>query len=125
MSEYQYYEFQAIDRPLTDKEQQAVSQLSSRVDPHPRQAVFVYHYSSLRTSAKQLLAKYYDALFYIANWGTTRLAFRFPKELVDVTQLEPYCVEDFISCQTIGDYVVLDMQRSDEDGGYGWTEGEG
>jgi len=35
--------------------------------------VFVYHYSDLRTSAKELLTKYFDALFYIANWGTTRL----------------------------------------------------
>ena len=39
MSEYQYYEFQAIDRPLTPKEQQAVAQLSSRVDPHPRDLI--------------------------------------------------------------------------------------
>jgi hypothetical protein len=42
---YQYYEFQAIDRLLTAEEQQAVARLSSRVDPHPRQAVFVYHWS--------------------------------------------------------------------------------
>ncbi|MBK9053924.1 MAG: hypothetical protein IPL78_24335 [Chloroflexi bacterium] len=102
MSEYQYYEFQAIDRPLTEEEQRAVSRLSSRVDPHPRQAVFVYHYSDLPTNAKQLLAKYYDAMFYIANWGTTQLMFRFPQELVDVRQIEPYCVEDSITCETIG-----------------------
>jgi hypothetical protein len=43
MSEYQYYESQAIDRPLTDEEQQAVARLSSRVHSHPREAVFVYH----------------------------------------------------------------------------------
>jgi hypothetical protein len=29
MSEYQYYEFQAIDRPLTREEQEAVASLSS------------------------------------------------------------------------------------------------
>lgn len=92
MSEYQYYEFQAIDRPLTAEEQQSVSKLSSRVEPHPRRAVFVYHYSDLRANAKELLAKYYDAMFYIANWGTTRLLFRFPRHLIDVKQLEPYCV---------------------------------
>jgi hypothetical protein len=45
MSTYQYYEFQAIDRLLTDEEQQAVAQLSSRLEPHPRQAVFVYHWN--------------------------------------------------------------------------------
>ena len=43
MSEYQYYEFQAIDRPLTPEEQEAVARLSSRVAPHPRRTVFVYH----------------------------------------------------------------------------------
>jgi hypothetical protein len=31
MSEYQYYEFQAIDRPLTPEEQAEVQRLSSRV----------------------------------------------------------------------------------------------
>ena len=126
MSEYQYYEFQAIDRPLTDEEQRAVSRLSSRVDPHPRQAVFVYHYSDLPTNAKQLLAKYYDAMFYIANWGTTQLMFRFPQKLVDVRQIEPYCVEDSITCETIGEYVILDILWNDEGGEYDdWVEGEG
>jgi hypothetical protein len=125
MSEYQYYEFQAIDRPLTPEEQQAVSKLSSRVEPHPRRAVFVYHYSDLRANAKELLARYYDAMFYIANWGTTRLMFRFPRQLIDLKQIEPYCVEDYITCEVIGDYVVLAIEWRDEDGRYGWVDGEG
>jgi len=125
MSEYQYYEFQAIDRPLTAEEQQAVSKLSSRVEPHPRRAVFVYHYSDLRANAKELLAKYYDAMFYIANWGTTRLLFRFPRHLIDLKQLEPYCVEDYITCEIINDYAVLEMCWDTEDGLYGWVDGEG
>lgn len=125
MSEYQYYEFQAIDRPLTAEEQQAVSKLSSRVEPHPRRAVFVYHYSDLRANAKELLARYYDAMFYIANWGTTRLLFRFPRHLIDVKQMEPYCVEEYITCEIINDYVVLEMQWNVEDGYYDWVDGEG
>ena len=67
MSEYQYYEFQAIDRPLTPKEQQAVAQLSSRVDPHPRRAVFTYSWSDFPASAQDILARYYDAMLYMAN----------------------------------------------------------
>lgn len=67
MSTYQYYEFQAIDRPLTVEEQHAVSNLSSRVEPHLRRSVFIYHYSDLGADPKELLAKYYDAIFYIAN----------------------------------------------------------
>jgi hypothetical protein len=125
MSEYQYYEFQAIDRPLTDEEQRAVSSLSSRVEPHPRRAIFVYHYSDLRTDPKALLIKYYDAMFYIANWGTTRLMFRFPKNLADVKKIEPYCVEEYITCESTGEYVILDMHWDEEGGYYGWIEGEG
>ncbi len=126
MSEYQYYEFQAIDRPLTEEEQRAVSRLSSRVDPHPRRAVFVYNYSDLPANEQELLVKYYDAMFYIANWGTTRLMFRFPQALIDVRQIESYCVEDAVTCETIGEYVVLDIFWNDEGGEYSdWVEGEG
>ena len=125
MSEYQYYEFQAIDRPLTTEEQRAVSNLSSRVDPHPRRAVFVYHYTGLPADARELLAKYFDAMFYIANWGTTRLMFRFPPKLIDFRQIEPYCVEPYVTCETIGDYVILDMRWDDQEGYGGWVEGEG
>jgi hypothetical protein len=48
-------------------EQQAVAQLSSRVDPHPRRAVFVYHWSSFRGNPSEILTKYYDAMLYEAN----------------------------------------------------------
>ncbi len=42
MSEYQYYEFQAIDRPLTEEQQAYMRSLSSRVELTPTQAVFTY-----------------------------------------------------------------------------------
>ena len=60
MSTYQYYEFQAVDRPLTAEEQQAIAKLSSRVDPHPRQAVFVYHWSGFPGNSREILARYYQ-----------------------------------------------------------------
>lgn len=40
MSEYQYYEFQALDRPLTQEERAAISQLSSRANPTATSASF-------------------------------------------------------------------------------------
>jgi hypothetical protein len=63
-------------------------------------------------------------MFYIANWGTTRLLFRFPRHLIDVKQVEPYCVEDYITYDIVNDYVVLEMQWDDEEY-YAWTDGEG
>jgi hypothetical protein len=131
VSEYRYYEFQAIDRPLTPEEQQAVARLSSRVDPHPWRAVFTYSFGGgLRRRAEDLLAEYFDVLLYLANWGSRQLAFRFPKGLVDPEQLRQYNVEtleypsDTITVTTGEEYAILDIQLHEEEG-LGWIEGEG
>ena len=128
MSTYQYYEFQAIDRPLKPEEQEAVARLSSRVHPHPRRAVFVYHWSSFRGSTDDILARYYDAMLYVANWGSKRLMFRFPRSAIDLEQVQVYCrpryVDEFISFTTVGEHVLLDISFHEEEGS-GWIEGEG
>jgi len=131
LSEYQYYEFQAIDRPLTEEEQQAVARLSSRVDPHPRRAVFTYSFGGgLRRRAEDLLAEYYDAMLYLANWGSRQLMFRFPKSLVDREQMQQYNVatmdypSDAVNVYTKDEYAILDIQLHEEEG-LGWIEGEG
>lgn len=128
MSDYQYYEFQAIDRFLTEEEQQAVAALSSRVHPHPRQAVFVYHWSSFRGNPREVLTKYYDAMLYMANWGSRQLMFRFPRAALDLERAMAYCqpliVRDYVSLSTVGEYAILNIEFYDEEGG-GWVEGEG
>ena len=86
MSEYQYYEFQAVDRPLTPEEQAKVSSLSSRTTASAYSASFVYHWSDLPANEEDLLAKYFDALLYLANWGTSRLLFRFPRSAIETEQ---------------------------------------
>ena len=125
MSEYQYYEFLAMERPLTKQEQSAVARLSSRVDPHPTRAVFVYNYSDFPGSAADVLAKYYDAMFYITNWGSVQLAFRFPKALVDVARIRPYCVDMYLTCDEVGEYTIVNFERQDDGGFDDWIEGEG
>ncbi len=124
MSEYQYYEFQTIDRPLTDEEQTDISRLSSRVALTANQAVFTYQYGDFRGNPEQVLAQYFDAMLYMANWGTKQLMFRMSKSLIDIEQVQLYCVEDYISCSVKGEYVVLDIHFY-EDGGEFWVEGEG
>lgn len=128
MSTYQYYEFQAIDRPLTAEEQQAVAKLSSRVEPHPRQAVFVYHWSDLPGNPRQILAKYYDAMLYMANWGSRQLMLRFPLSALDLDEVQAYCqpliVQDYLSLSTVGEYALLDITFHPEES-YDWVEGEG
>lgn len=132
MSEYQYYEFRAIDRPLTEEEQRTIGKLSSRVNLSPTQAIFVYHYSDFPANAEEILARYFDAMLYMANWGSCQLMFRFPKTVIDLEQVRPYCppydIEEFmpffVSFTEKEAHVVLNIEWHEE-GGWGWIEGEG
>lgn len=123
MSEYQYHEWQAVDRVLTPEEQAAVNDLSSHIEVSSSRAVVTYHWSDFRHDPKQVLLKYFDAYFYLANWGSLRLMFRFPKGLLDEADIEPYCIDEFITFETIGKYQVLDLDFNPEDGG-GWMEAD-
>lgn len=124
MSEYQFYEFQTLDRRLTDQEQSEIRKLSSRVALTPTHAVFTYQFGDFRGDPIQVLARYFDAMLYLANWGTRRLLFRFPRALIPRKRVERYCVEDVITFEDVGEWRVLDF-RWDEEGGSDWVEGEG
>jgi hypothetical protein len=50
--------------------------------------VVTYHWSGFRHDARQVLLKYFDAYFYLANWGSLRLMFR-SKGLLDEADIEP------------------------------------
>jgi hypothetical protein len=125
MSEYQYYEFQAIDRPLTTKEQGEIRQLSSRVKLTPTQAIFLYNYGNFRERPENVLTQYFDMMFYIANWGTWQLVFRFPKAIVDPKWFQPYDLPDTITISTTSKYIILNIHITEEEGIRGWVEGEG
>lgn len=124
MSEYQYYEFQALDRPLTQAQRDAISRLSSRVKPTATTAQFTYSHGDFPGDPQEILAQYFDVMYYIANWGTQQLTFRFPQSLISQTEIAPYCLEDCISLSWSGDWAILDWQFNTEEG-LGWIEGEG
>lgn len=125
MSEYQYYEFQAIDRPLTQEERAAICELSSRVKPTATSASFTYSYGNFRGDPKQVLARYFDIMYYITNWGTQQLMFRFPTSLINRETIELYCIDNYISLSFAGDWAILDWEFSQEEGFNDWIEGEG
>lgn len=68
MSEYQYYEFRCIDRPLTAEEQKEIGGWSSRTHPTSTGAIFIYNYRDFPKDEKRVVEQYFDAMFYIANW---------------------------------------------------------
>ena len=94
MSEYQYYEFRAIDHPLTDDQKEKISVLSSRANVTSHSATFVYNYSDFRGNTEQLMSDYFDVMLYMANWGSRHLMFRIPCLLIDTKQMKPYCISE-------------------------------
>jgi len=125
MSEYQYYEWQTLERPLSAAEQAAVNGLSSHIDVTSSQAIVTYNWGDFKHDPIHVLAEYFDAHLYMANWGTRRLAFRFPKGLVDVDAIERYCDEDHVHIQTMGDVQVLEFEMNEEEGFDEWIEERG
>ena len=125
MSEYQYYEWQTIDRPLTASEQREVNALSSHMDTvTSTQAVVTYSWGDFKHDPQQVLLKYFDAFLYDSNFGTRRLMFRLPKDLVDVSSIQSYLVEDQITLEAHGAYLVLEIQINEESDFFEWVESD-
>ncbi|MBX2999369.1 MAG: hypothetical protein KF893_12715 [Caldilineaceae bacterium] len=115
MSEYQYYAWQSMDRPLTADERKQVDRLSSHMTVTASGAWVEYHWSNFKHDPIQVLADYFDVFFYFANWGSKRLAFRFPKALLDAQAIQPYLVDTYATLESFGDYYVLDFDLSEEE----------
>ena len=58
MSEYQYYEFQAIDRPLTEKEMRELRSYSTRARITPTSFVNDYSWGSFKGNKDAWMEKY-------------------------------------------------------------------
>ncbi|WP_409493664.1 hypothetical protein [Amycolatopsis sp. cmx-11-12] len=120
MSEYQYYEFLAIDRPLDERQQAAVRSLSTRATITATSFVNEYHWGDFHGDPNRLMERYYDAHMYVANWGTHRLMLRLPRRLLDLHAVEDYCVDDHLSARTTDQFLVLDLTSEDESGDFGY-----
>ncbi len=126
MSEYQYYEWQTIDRPLDPNERKAVSLLSSHMETvTSTQAAVSYSWGDFKHDPRQVLLQYFDAHLYLANWGTRRLMFRFPKSAIDPDAIQPYCRENFLTLELEGNFITLEFALDEEEPGDEWLEATG
>ena len=128
MSEYQYYEFVAVDGPISDEGLQYARNCSSRAEVSRFRWQNEYHFGDFHGSVETLL-KYYDVHFYIANWGTVRLGLAFPAGSLTLEAVEPYLrggehYEETLTAKKIGDRLIVWWERNEEGGG-GWTDGGG
>ncbi|HYH99832.1 hypothetical protein [Hyalangium sp.] len=110
MSEYQYYEFRAVDRPLTDKEQAELRALSTRAEISAYHFSNVYHWGNFKGSPDEMVERYFDAHLYVTNWGVRRLMLRLPMRLFDAERASPFLEGELPALQTTGDKVILTFE---------------
>ncbi len=124
MSEYQYCEFRAIDRPLDQNERDKLRTLSTRAEITATSLTNTYQWGSFKGDPAKLMDLYFDAFVYVSNWGTYRLMFRIPRRFIDVETVSAYCDDETLSMTVSKNHVVLEFcinQEAPDD----WVEGEG
>ena len=127
MSEYQYYEFQAIDRPLGEAERAALRSLSSRARITTTGFTNHYDWGDFKGDPRQLLERYFDLHLYLTNWGTRRLMMRLPGRLVERRRLGVLLRDvDWVEVWEAGEHLIVDMYRVEVEEGYeDWDDGTG
>ena len=116
MSEYQYYEFQAIDRPLDEADRKALRSLSSRAQITATSFTNHYQWGDFKGSPRQLMERWFDLHLHIAYWGTRRLMIRLPKRLIDQDRLDALLMgTDLAELIEAGDNLILDIRDEGED----------
>lgn len=115
MSEYQYFEFQAVDRPLSENEMQELRSYSTRARITPMSFFNEYNWGDFKGNADEWMIKYFDAFLYFANWGTHVLKLRLPSRLLDPKTVKEYCGESaYIRAKN--NKIILNFASEDEEG---------
>ena len=69
MSEYQYYEFQAIDHPLDNTDREALRALSTRAQITATSFTNSYKWGDFQGNPDTLMEHWFDLHLYLANWA--------------------------------------------------------
>jgi len=115
MSEYQYYEFQAVDRPLTEKEISDLRGFSSRAKITMHSFTNEYSWGSFKGDENLWMERYFDGFLYYANWGTHILKLRLPSALLDLKTAQFYCRKHHLSARLNRDKIIIDFLSENED----------
>jgi hypothetical protein len=117
VSEYQSYDFVALDRPLTPREMRELRTLSKRAEITPTRFWNEYHWGDFKADPTKLVARYFDAFMHFTSWGTRRLMLRVPTKRVDAGDLRPYFVGEAARATLARDHLVVDLHSSLEERG--------
>ena len=127
MSEYQYYEFLAIDRPLTAEEVSDLRALSTRAHISPVSFSNEYNWGNFKGNPDKLMQLYFDAHVYVANWMTAIFMVRLPIEALAKETAEALAVRytlDFKATQTHW-IITWSLEEAEDYDRFGMEDGRG
>jgi hypothetical protein len=125
VSEYQYYDFKAIDHALTKTEMVALRAISTRAVITTTSFTNHHEWGDLKADPLKVLEKYFDAFVYVANWGTREFHLRLPQELADLKRLKSILPGKAARVRSAGKFVIVSFESEvepddDWDDGTGW-----
>lgn len=127
MSEYQYYEFLAIDRPLTVEEMSDLRAISTRAHITPVSFTNEYEWGDFKGNPFDLMRRFFDAHVYVANWMTAVFMVRLPIEAIPKKTAEAIPVDDVLDLDATKTHWIITW-RLDESENYdrfGMEDGRG
>jgi hypothetical protein len=125
MSEYQYYEFLALDQSLTREQRAELRSISSRAEITAKKFVSEYQWSELQGDPRAMVERYFDAFMYWANFGTRQLMFRLPLGTLDTEAAKPFGRSEAFSVTEAGSHVIFSFLADRDPDGWKDEEPEG
>lgn len=83
MSEYRYYEFAALDTPLTRAQQAELRKLSTRAAITPTSFSNEYHWGDLKGDPVDWMARYFDAHLFVDEGDCQQFMLTVPRHVLD------------------------------------------
>ena len=127
MSEYQYYEFLAIDRPLTEDEMAELRALSTRATITPVSFTNEYNWGDFKGNPDKLMQRYFDAHLYVANWMTAIFLVRLPIEAFSKETVEAMRVPFILDFKATKTHWIItwSLEESENYDRFGMDDGRG
>jgi hypothetical protein len=120
VSEYLYYEFRAVDRPLTYREIRELRALSTRAEITATSFVNTYEWGDFKGDPNILMEKYFDAFVYTANGCFFQLVLRLPGRALDTKDVSAYCVGESLRMRKTKNFTILEFISEGE--GRDWED---
>ena len=107
MSQYQYLEFLAIDRPLTAREMDNLRSISTRAQITPVSFINEYSWGGLKADPRDFMRHFFDAHVFVANWGDSIFMVRLPREAIDQKTLQAFCTSPHLEFEKLPEHWLL------------------